>query len=457
MTWRGGTGVNVKFQQNLNHYNPGHPGFMDIAWAEGSNPSDSDFKVVSRVNDWWSHSQADQTNFTVHANVPNIDCDHCVLRVRYVPNKPTEPVFHNCADVSIKKTSIPSSLFQNQMIGFYQPRGREFDSRNKVVQIQPDGSVFDVSSSFILRGTAQPSSRAASSWASDDNNLVLANGLMTVSPDGKSIYAIADTSKSVQQEDQPLRQIVEYDLVRRQFPSPKNLTGLPHGMQVTSMFQMDRSLMIVGLQKDGSGFKFSIHPVDPSSGRVSSSVANTKSDSTFVNFLWATSYSDHSNSKVYLLVGDENAPFSLRARLYTLDVDTGAVSTSIPNYNKFTLSAVHADPNTGTLYGLSPGLFTAKEYQWTLVKVDPKSGNVAAIGPIGGALPKGEMPAAYYGGNVYGDAITNDGYLVHVFHRKDGSAALGSVDLRSGKWNFITDIDQGINKANELVSVIRVN
>ena len=87
VTLVGGSYFSVLFQQNLNHYNPGWPGFLDVAWAIGTNQtSDDGFTILSQIPDYWPHLQAQQTNFSVPILVPNIDCDHCTLRVRYHPN-----------------------------------------------------------------------------------------------------------------------------------------------------------------------------------------------------------------------------------------------------------------------------------------------------------------------------------------------------------------------------------
>ena len=50
-----------------------------------------------------------QTNFTIKVVVPNVECDHCVVRMRYVSQNPTENdrgmTFYQCADVRINKAS----------------------------------------------------------------------------------------------------------------------------------------------------------------------------------------------------------------------------------------------------------------------------------------------------------------------------------------------------------------
>lgn len=61
-------------------------GFIDVAYAPGPNPQSSDFIPLATVPDFWPWMQASQTNFSIPVSVPNIDCPHCVIRVRYHPN-----------------------------------------------------------------------------------------------------------------------------------------------------------------------------------------------------------------------------------------------------------------------------------------------------------------------------------------------------------------------------------
>ena len=55
-----------------------------------------------------------QTNFTYPIAVPNIDCPHCVLRMRYQSQNPTEndrgTTFYQCADVAITKSDTVRDL-----------------------------------------------------------------------------------------------------------------------------------------------------------------------------------------------------------------------------------------------------------------------------------------------------------------------------------------------------------
>jgi len=63
---------------------------------------------------------------------------------------------------------------------------------------------------------------------------------------------------------------------------------------------------------------------------------------------------------------------------------------------------------------LSPGLFNGnvERATWSLVKIDPSSGQVS---PIGLTAPLGQYQA-WYGGGVYGAAIS-DGVVVHAFKK----------------------------------------
>ena len=55
-----------------------------------------------------------QTNFSLAVTIPNIDCEHCVLRMRYLSNNPTENdrgmIFYQCADVQVNKAANDPSL-----------------------------------------------------------------------------------------------------------------------------------------------------------------------------------------------------------------------------------------------------------------------------------------------------------------------------------------------------------
>lgn len=63
-----------------------------------------------------------QTNFTLTIMVPNADCEHCVLRMRYLSNNPTENdrgmIFYQCSDVSVSATKQDNSMLNNALFDF---------------------------------------------------------------------------------------------------------------------------------------------------------------------------------------------------------------------------------------------------------------------------------------------------------------------------------------------------
>ena len=60
-----GTTFTILFQQNLNHYNPGWPGFLDVAYGVGNNQtSDSQFTILQQIPDYWPHLQVRFTSIS---------------------------------------------------------------------------------------------------------------------------------------------------------------------------------------------------------------------------------------------------------------------------------------------------------------------------------------------------------------------------------------------------------
>jgi hypothetical protein len=90
-----------------------------------ANPTEEDFfplEGTDTIADWNGMNMITQSNFSLSVTIPNLDCDQCVLRMRYVSNNPTEdhggsPTFHQCADVTVKKTTAatvsPHSSFSS--------------------------------------------------------------------------------------------------------------------------------------------------------------------------------------------------------------------------------------------------------------------------------------------------------------------------------------------------------
>jgi hypothetical protein len=113
VTWIAGSKQRILFQQALNHWYPQRPGWLDagLSFNKFDNLTSTDFAPWGNViPDFNANTMITQTNFTIEATVPQVTCDHCVLRVRYVSNNPDEAVknnpnaiFYQCVDVKIIK------------------------------------------------------------------------------------------------------------------------------------------------------------------------------------------------------------------------------------------------------------------------------------------------------------------------------------------------------------------
>ena len=100
-----GSTFNIEFQQNLNHYYTVKPGALDVSFANGLNPAESDFRVLHSFPDYNAMNQITQTNFSIAVQLPSEACDQCVVRVRYLTNNPEEDdhgtTFHQCSDIKL--------------------------------------------------------------------------------------------------------------------------------------------------------------------------------------------------------------------------------------------------------------------------------------------------------------------------------------------------------------------
>ncbi|WAR08153.1 hypothetical protein MAR_018111 [Mya arenaria] len=115
-----GQTVFFQWQQNFNHYEAGYPGYMDIGIAPNENSTE--FTTLTVVTDKYVHSQDYQENYTaiivsdlcflyfsdfsaLFIKLPEMECNHCVIRARYNAHKPGETTFLQCADIQISKTA----------------------------------------------------------------------------------------------------------------------------------------------------------------------------------------------------------------------------------------------------------------------------------------------------------------------------------------------------------------
>ncbi|KAK3589173.1 hypothetical protein CHS0354_018879 [Potamilus streckersoni] len=144
----GGYPYFLKWQQNYNHYEVGYPGYMDIAVAPDVN-SDN-FTTLAVVMDRYEYAQDHQRNYTAVIIIPNMNCDHCVLRARYNPHKPGETTFYQCSDISIR--TVKMSDFST-----VPPSDEDFNQIRKVHELSQQyshGNQYKLKSDMNLYGFA---------------------------------------------------------------------------------------------------------------------------------------------------------------------------------------------------------------------------------------------------------------------------------------------------------------
>ena len=115
-TFAAGETVTVLLQQNLNHFFPARPGFVDVAIAAGADPNPADFVSLATLADAPAFDMVAQTVLEVRVTLPAAASAHSVLRARYVSFNPLEidpptnadAVFFNCADIAIT-AAVPAT------------------------------------------------------------------------------------------------------------------------------------------------------------------------------------------------------------------------------------------------------------------------------------------------------------------------------------------------------------
>lgn len=452
VTLTGGRGFSVLLQQNLNHYNPGHAGFIDVAYAQGPNPQSSDFIPLATVPDFWPWMQASQTNFSIPVSVPNIDCPHCVIRVRYHPNKPTEPVFHNCADVAITRGSSSPKSF-GSLFGLVRYERVPFAPTETLSLISDDGSLAPLQANIGVRSVGSGSQEDKANI----NQYYLAEGLATINKAQQLIHFVGYSDIVDYFNNTVPSTLITYSYTQQRFLDSiaiERPTGeyASHWVSILSISDDSKNKILVELVGPNSqgAWRYQYRILSPN-GAVSSVQATFPFDDTFVNFFWADY--DQVNQKLYILSGDENSLFTLRVKLFVADLKAKTVSNVMVDNSRYTLTNVHVHPSGG-IVALSPGLFNGnvERATWSLVKIDPSSGQVS---PIGLTAPLGQYQA-WYGGGVYGAAIS-DGVVVHAFKKViDGSIVVAGIDVDSGRVVGTTDLQNGVNGDLSLFGLIHL-
>ncbi|XP_063403697.1 uncharacterized protein LOC134687376 [Mytilus trossulus] len=459
--YMGGQQMWIKIQQNYNHYEVGFPGYMDIAIA----PLNSlDFQMLAFTPDYYVHAQDHVKNFTTIVVLPNIDCDHCVIRARYNPHKPGETIFYQCADIKIKKSDGLSQTPPMSLPPLSQSLDPEYRTVRKKMDVLRYRNRFGpkMDKQYIFGLSYNPFDKAIVNFM----NISLTTGYPKYF-DGVDLVIIESKLKNdVTKRKSTTREtekIFGYICAAiGAINSRGDYVGLFHDEKLDD--DLAFNVMVINLHgentefypikalkapinailpySNGSFYTFSIaegsdagdyafelgtlifhpDPKDYDPWYQYTPIVKTQ-ENLYINFQWAEY--DPIRHLVYVLMGNENSPDKLQARLYTFSAFNMSIAITNIDVDQFTFSSMHLDKRTGKLYAVSPGLFYSTNVQWHLIEVDPltgKSESVFQIASFG-------YFARYYGGSIF-NGISPEGILYHVFRLADTDAdVIAAIDI----------------------------
>lgn len=459
--YMGGKTTFIKFQQNFNHYEVGYPGYMDIALSQS--PDMTQFDTLVIVGDRNEHAQWHQRNYTIPVVMPNIDCPKCVLRMRYISNKPGETTFYQCSDIVIKKAnqtslqtypeddSVPVNL-KNTID--YLERRKTLTSRHRS-HSAPNGTKIFGFSWDILRnpGTELVSVDTISGEVAKESyekfyfNMGVGVQYGTPSPMEESYKFLMDQIACHSREipyifllehrngniSQRPNKILWIDLSAKSIAGEYEIQQPASGHFVAlSPFERTNFLaLLISEDKEKQG-SFNLTFATLNYMGVYEKHFMMPSGSQFINYLWATS--DLTKQLYYVLLGDENSPQKLHSSILTYNITGRKVNMTQLDVSMYTISSFQVYEKTGQLFALSPGLFGIGQGSpaWSLVEINPISGNISLVMEV---APSG-LFEEYYGGTVF-NLDQENGIMYYVFRVANSHAdVIASIDLVTNQVSF---------------------
>lgn len=454
VTYKAGETAFFKWQQNLNHYESGYPGYLDVGIAPSENSTD--FKTLAVVTDKYVHRQDYQENMTAVIKIPIMICDHCVIRMRYNAHKPGESTFLQCADIKITfgdKSDDNLKFIHDQEHSRtdslkLRPLKRALRLRRTVSKLHR----LDSDDKMKLYGIAyNPFAPGRSHYISVDTmtgQTEMVNsfnfGIDSPASGNRSKMFLLDEILSIDYGRNTTNLIVHVTEDRDEVAKRLYVIGTYNGslVQYSDLFKFNGGA-INGLSwyTFGASAAFRIQPAETQNswyfeagvivdGAYKMAARIPEPENLYVNFQWFET--DVNNyHRVYALMGNENAPDELNTRIYIFDIYDSIFSKFVKytelDVSKYTFMAMHSYPGSDELYAFSPGLWFDDPHAWYLVSVNPMTGEVTKKCDI---APPGIFQR-FYGGSVNQGSSNQAGYLYHVL-RVEGSDADMVVKIHPG-------------------------
>ncbi|XP_069124456.1 uncharacterized protein [Argopecten irradians] len=452
----------IKWQQNFNHYEVGFPGYMDVGIATGETDN---YTLMAFVPDKYVFAQDHQQNYTAVITVPDMECDHCVIRARYQAHKPGETTFYQCADVRVVKQAGPI-----HRVSLSVP----FDPNYKTLRMATD-----LQTKYPLRQHSAPSFNLQGLAYNDFEpgrlhfvNVSLGSGNIQPLNEfnlGVNLKTRSSRRDALQQAEFLMDGIVALNPAESEMLTiyhhggtmedvasevmvlftnngKLELTTALHGFDGVPLSALEyvkpRTYVSFGIKEDKEKpgtFHFVLGQVTyvPGTGLVYKLLyGSPDTENLYVNFQWASL--DRTTGLLYVLMGNENSPDALAARIYIYNVFNGSFVKMVPiQTSAFTFMSMHVhrpDPQTAMLYTVAPeGAYSEKRPAWSLISIDPLSGTVRPVFQI---APPG-LFERYYGGSLFNGFDQANGVLYHVLRVADTVAdVIVSVDVRGKSASF---------------------
>ncbi|XP_033113309.1 uncharacterized protein LOC117113913 [Anneissia japonica] len=445
VSYVGGSTIFVKFQQNYNHYELGYPGYMDIAYAMATDMND--FHVVAIIGDVNEYAQSHQRNYSIPIMIPNIDCPHCVIRLRYLSHKPSEHIFYQCADVKISKASNTQPGYVHfPEDGNVVPlkRAHKLHLQSRELQLKHGAELGQNYSKPLYGFSWQPFSHKGSAMMSVDpmsglteklegfyfgmgsgiqyatisptvqSNKYLMDGIVAYSPEIPYAFFLEHRNGGL---DAPANKILWIDLYAKEIAGEYEIQ-MSNPQPIVALTPYKRTdfltLQIVEVATFPGNFTLNFGRLSYE-GKVYSDYQSSP-ENKYVNLQWATS--DLTHQMYYILMQHEDKPIELPSRVYSYNFTTMNLDRVVDlDVSRFTISGFQVYEKTGQLLAFSPGLFSHDLPAWSLVEVDPVNGKITKLMDI---APAGIF-THYYGGNII-NMDQENGIIYHVLNVQDSEA-----------------------------------
>ncbi len=306
-------------------------------------------------------------------------CDHCVVRFRYITNKPGEVIFHQCIDVKIvkstetkqeKKVSLADRVkitktqnsTSNVFAIYYDPSSMKTAALARINTVEP------------IVETLASLEQVVRTWESPIDGHVrplqfasaINDGIVAFIPSERNLYYTITEGGSDLSKVATKLLAINVDSYKQQVVST---LALP----VAALHYDAKHDTLIGVfvrnsTKVEANYEYQVVLINRQDGSVKE-VTASEPDDYYIDFVW--SEYDQTNSMLYILARNEHDPFNQTQKIMVVDMNKAAVTALFPVDHTHSFSSFHL--RNSTLYAITQGIPfkqpTAFKYQ--LYKINP--------------------------------------------------------------------------------------